>query len=47
MKFSNGTLPHDLMMKSIELYGTKVQPLVQELLDKAGYTAGAFTFQGQ
>ena len=47
MKYSNGTLPHDLMMKSIELYGTKVQPLVQELLDKAGYTAGAFTFQGQ
>jgi alkanesulfonate monooxygenase SsuD/methylene tetrahydromethanopterin reductase-like flavin-dependent oxidoreductase (luciferase family) len=47
MKFSNGTLPHDLMMKSIELYGTKVQPLVRELLDKAGYTAGAFTFQGQ
>ena len=47
MKFSNGTLPHDMMMKSIELYGTKVQPLVQELLDKAGYTAGAFTFQGQ
>ena len=31
MKFSNGTLPHDLMMKSIELYGSKVQPLVQEL----------------
>jgi probable LLM family oxidoreductase len=47
MKFSNGTLPHDLMMQSIELYGTKVQPLVQELLDRAGYTAGAFTFQGQ
>ena len=47
MKFSNGTLPHDLMLKSIELYGTKVQPLVQELLEKVGYTAGAFTFQEQ
>jgi probable LLM family oxidoreductase len=33
MKYSNGTLPHDKMMKSIELYGTKVVPLVREQLD--------------
>ena len=33
LKYSNGTLPHDLMMKSIELYGTKVVPLVREQLD--------------
>jgi len=33
MKYSNGTLPHDKMMKSIELYGTKVAPLVREQLD--------------
>jgi probable LLM family oxidoreductase len=33
MKYSNGTLPHDTMMKSIELYGTKVVPLVREQLD--------------
>jgi len=33
MKYSNGTLPHDTMMKSIELYGTKVVPLVREHLD--------------
>jgi alkanesulfonate monooxygenase SsuD/methylene tetrahydromethanopterin reductase-like flavin-dependent oxidoreductase (luciferase family) len=33
MKYSNGTLPHDKMMKSIELYGTKVVPLVQQHLD--------------
>ena len=33
LKYSNGTLPHDLMMKSIELYGTKVLPLVREQLD--------------
>jgi len=33
LKYSNGTLPHDLMMKSIELYGTKVMPLVREQLD--------------
>ena len=33
MKYSNGTLPHDKMMKSIELYGTKVVPRVREQLD--------------
>jgi probable LLM family oxidoreductase len=32
MKYSAGTLPHDKMMKSIELYGTKVMPMVRELL---------------
>src|SRR5688572_7105458 len=33
LKYANGTLPHDLMMKSIELYGTKVVPLVRDQLD--------------
>ena len=33
LKYSNGTLPHDLLMKSIELYGTQVVPLVREQLD--------------
>jgi alkanesulfonate monooxygenase SsuD/methylene tetrahydromethanopterin reductase-like flavin-dependent oxidoreductase (luciferase family) len=33
MKYSNGTLPHDKLMSSIELYGTKVVPLVREHLD--------------
>ena len=32
MKYSGGTLPHDKMMRSIELYGTKVMPLVRETL---------------
>jgi alkanesulfonate monooxygenase SsuD/methylene tetrahydromethanopterin reductase-like flavin-dependent oxidoreductase (luciferase family) len=32
LKYSNGTLPHDRQMKSIELIGTKVAPLVRELL---------------
>ena len=32
MKYSAGTLPHGLMMKSIELYGSKVIPLVREHL---------------
>ena len=33
MKYSNGKLPHDKLMTSIELYGTKVVPLVREHLD--------------
>jgi alkanesulfonate monooxygenase SsuD/methylene tetrahydromethanopterin reductase-like flavin-dependent oxidoreductase (luciferase family) len=33
LKYSNGTLPHDRLMTSIELYGTKVVPLVRERLD--------------
>ncbi len=28
LKFSNGTLPHDKLMRSIELYGREVVPLV-------------------
>ena len=32
MKYSAGTLPHAKLMKSIELYGTKVVPLVHEQL---------------
>jgi probable LLM family oxidoreductase len=43
MKYSNGTLPHDQQMRSIELYGTQVAPRVRELLDAAGYRAGALT----
>jgi probable LLM family oxidoreductase len=32
LKYSNGTLPHEATMKSIELYGTKVVPMVRERL---------------
>jgi len=32
MKYSAGTLPHDRLMTSIELFGTKVMPRVRELL---------------
>lgn len=35
MKYSSGTLPHEHMMKSIELYGTKVIPLVREMVATA------------
>ncbi len=32
LKYSAGTLPHEAMMRSIELYGTKVIPMVRDLL---------------
>ena len=41
MKYSNGPLPHQAQMTSIELYGTTVAPRVRTLLEAAGYEAGA------
>jgi alkanesulfonate monooxygenase SsuD/methylene tetrahydromethanopterin reductase-like flavin-dependent oxidoreductase (luciferase family) len=35
LKYSMGTLPHPKLMRSIELYGTKVMPLVKEALATA------------
>jgi alkanesulfonate monooxygenase SsuD/methylene tetrahydromethanopterin reductase-like flavin-dependent oxidoreductase (luciferase family) len=32
IKYSAGTLPHDLMMQSIELIATKVAPRVREMM---------------
>jgi probable LLM family oxidoreductase len=32
MKYSSGTLPHAAMMQSIQLYGTRVIPMVRDLL---------------
>ncbi|WIE53766.1 MULTISPECIES: LLM class flavin-dependent oxidoreductase [unclassified Curtobacterium] len=32
LRYSTGRLPHEHMMRSIELYGTKVKPLVEEML---------------
>ncbi|MFS0867370.1 LLM class flavin-dependent oxidoreductase [Microbacterium sp. 179-B 1A2 NHS] len=32
LKYANGTLGHDQMMRSIELYGTQVIPMVRDLL---------------
>ena len=32
LKYSNGTLPHELLMRNIELYGREVIPRVRELL---------------
>jgi probable LLM family oxidoreductase len=35
LKYSNGTLPHEAAMRSIELYGTQVVPMVRERLGQA------------
>jgi len=35
MKYSAGGLPHDSLMRSIELYGTKVMPMVRKKLAEA------------
>jgi alkanesulfonate monooxygenase SsuD/methylene tetrahydromethanopterin reductase-like flavin-dependent oxidoreductase (luciferase family) len=34
MKYSNGTLSHDKLRRSIELFGTKVAPRVRELMQQ-------------
>jgi alkanesulfonate monooxygenase SsuD/methylene tetrahydromethanopterin reductase-like flavin-dependent oxidoreductase (luciferase family) len=34
LKYSHGTLPHDRLMASIELFGTQVAPRVRELVLK-------------
>jgi probable LLM family oxidoreductase len=34
LKYSMGTLPHPLLMRCIELYGTKVVPLVRDMLSE-------------
>jgi alkanesulfonate monooxygenase SsuD/methylene tetrahydromethanopterin reductase-like flavin-dependent oxidoreductase (luciferase family) len=34
MKYSNGTLPHDKLRRSIDLFGTKVAPRVRELMQQ-------------
>ncbi len=32
LKYSNGTLPHEQLMRSVELYGSKVAPMVKDML---------------
>lgn len=41
LKYSNGTLSHEHMMTSVELYGTQVVPRVRELLAESGYVPTA------
>jgi probable LLM family oxidoreductase len=32
LKYATGTMPHSMLMRSVELYGTRVAPLVHEML---------------
>jgi len=42
LKYSAGTLRHELMLESIELYGREVIPRVRQLLgERVAVTAGA------
>ncbi len=41
MKYSSGTLSHDKLMTSIELFGTRVMPKVRASLVDSGYTVPA------
>ncbi|NVK35920.1 MAG: LLM class flavin-dependent oxidoreductase [Rhodobacteraceae bacterium] len=34
LKYATGTMPHGQLLKSIELYGTKVMPMVRDILSK-------------
>jgi probable LLM family oxidoreductase len=36
LKYSSGRLPHEKLMRNIELYGTEVVPMVRELLAEEG-----------
>jgi probable LLM family oxidoreductase len=38
LKYSNGTLPHDKLLRSIELFGTQVAPRLRTLLQDAATT---------
>jgi probable LLM family oxidoreductase len=38
LKYSNGTLPHDALMKSVELYGKEVMPLVRRTIAEPAVT---------
>jgi probable LLM family oxidoreductase len=41
LKYSNGTLPHELLMRSIELYATNVIPRVREILETEDFASAA------
>lgn len=38
-KYSNGPMPHSQLMKSIELYATKVVPMVKEILSEQNHAS--------
>ena len=39
LKYANGPMPHEHLMRSIELYATKVVPMVNELLEEVSVGA--------
>jgi probable LLM family oxidoreductase len=41
LKYSSGTLPHDKLMQSIELFGTKVVPMVRTMLPDSAHSVPA------
>ena len=41
VQFSVGTLPHERIMRSIELFGTEVAPVVRKELERRTSTAAA------
>jgi probable LLM family oxidoreductase len=41
VQFSVGTLPHDKVMRSIELYGTEVAPIVRKEIERREATTGS------
>ena len=46
MKYSNGALPHEKLLTSIELYGTQVVPLVRESLEDGQVLGSRFWVLG-
>ena len=46
LKYTSGTLPHELAMRSIELYGKEVIPRVRELLAESGTAKTELTTSG-
>jgi probable LLM family oxidoreductase len=47
LKYSAGTLPHEAMMRSIELYGAEVAPRVREALDGSAERLAAVSGSGR
>jgi probable LLM family oxidoreductase len=45
LKYSAGTLGHDVMLRSIELYGREVIPRVRELIDQASHVGQGSHFE--
>ena len=47
IQFSVGTLPHSVIMRSIELYGTKVAPAVRNAVSSRAVKSGGKALDGK